>query len=487
MKPTVFVHRLKGAIFDGSASQWLIFITLGILLGVFAMSVSSLPTGWAFMLILGTLSVFAAMIVRNVRRMLLAVIILDIPFQLDTHFYYQDAAAALGALGGLSISVTTISLIALYFLWLSELQARVPSMPRHMLRMSLPLAAYLAFVSLSVIEARNITLSLFEIALLLQMFLLYVYIVGTVRTRQDILFIVSVLLISVVFEALVMIGLRFTGESFEFAGIFARIDRGTRVGGTVGSAINAAGYFCLILAPAFSILLTQAGRSHKGLAVLAFGLGVIGLVLTLSRGGWIAFFLSITGLCLLAWHRGWLSRSALITTAAVAVLLSLAFEVAIVTRLLGYDAGSAFSRVPLMKLAIRITMDNPVLGVGSNNFAVVMTDYAKFKSSGTWLYTVHNKYLLIAAEAGIGGLVTFIWFLFATLRRGWHCWKFEDRLLSPLALGFTVAIMGHMIHMLVDVFNSRPDVQLLWLVAGLITAMYSIAREETLNAGGGNS
>ena len=58
-----------------------------------------------------------------------------------------------------------------------------------------------------------------------------------------------------------------------------------------------------------------------------------------------------------------------------------------------------------------------------------------------------------------------------TIRRGWQCWKLQDRFLSPLALGFTAAIIGHMIHMYVDLFNGRPQVQLLWLIAGLVDAL----------------
>ena len=61
--------------------------------------------------------------------------------------------------------------------------------------------------------------------------------------------------------------------------------------------------------------------------------------------------------------------------------------------------------------------------------------------------------------------------------RGWQCSRLNDRFLSPLALGLTAAVAGQMGHMLIDVFNSRPQVQLLWLVAGLVTAMRNLASE----------
>src|SRR4051812_35875321 len=54
---------------------------------------------------------------EDVQKILLAIVILDIPFQLGTHFFYRDADAVSGALAGLSISATTIALLGLYLSW----------------------------------------------------------------------------------------------------------------------------------------------------------------------------------------------------------------------------------------------------------------------------------------------------------------------------------------------------------------------------------
>lgn len=91
-----------------------------------------------------------------------------------------------------------------------------------------------------------------------------------------------------------------------------------------------------------------------------------------------------------------------------------------------------------------------------------------------FLYAVHNKYLLVLTETGIGGLAAFLAFYIGIVRKGWHCWNFQDRLLSPLALGFAAGIVGHMVHMTVDVFRGRPTLQLVWLIAGLLVAMSRI-------------
>lgn len=457
--------------------QGLIVGGVGLALGLSTLGVSTLPAQWAPLFVLAILCPFVALVVGNVRRLLLAIILLDIPLQLDINLGYRKEVGELGAVGGLNVSVTTVALGVLYLLWLSERLARGRSQSQPVLRPSLPLVLYLAFAALSVVVARDATLSLFGLFLLLQMFLLYIYVASTVRTRADVLFIVTMLLVGLSLESIVMMGLQVTGQTFALAGVSSRIDAGpTATGasrnlGTLGSPNVAGGYLSLLLAPAIGLLLAPLGRWYQRLAMVAFGLGGVALILTQSRGGWIAFALSITILCVLAWHRGWLPLAVPSVFAVVVVLLSLFFHDLIAARLFGNDAGAAYSRIPLMKLAIRMIKDNPLLGVGANNFAVMIEQYATPEFAGQWLYTVHNRYLIIWAETGIGGLLAFVSFLVVTIRQGWQCWKLEDRLLAPLALGFTAAIIGHMAHMYVDVFNGRLPGQLLWLIAALITAL----------------
>ena len=188
--------------------------------------------------------------------------------------------------------------------------------------------------------------------------------------------------------------------------------------------------------------------------------------------GLVALALAVTVICLLVWSRRGFSLKTPIAVLLILGMLYLPFQSVISARLLGDDKGSAESRIPLMKLAFRIIEDNPVLGVGANNFTVVMDRYLTPEFRHSFLFAVHNKYLLVLSETGIIGLLAFLAFLLDALRKGWQCWALQDRLLSPLALGFAAGIAGHMVHMSVDVFRGRPTQQLLWLAAALLTAMH---------------
>jgi putative inorganic carbon (hco3(-)) transporter len=416
-----------------------------------------------------------------VPKILLAVVILDIPFEFGTHLYYRERDAALGALGGLSISVTTLALAGLYLSWFIRSYARKTSDASPSFYINLPLLLYLAITAVSVAVAQDASLSLFEVALLLEACLVYFYVANNVRTRQDVLFVVSLLLIGCLLESLAMIVLRFAGMPSTIWGIptHVRVDTDVkegfmRIGGTVGSPNFAAAYLSMSLASAASLLFTSLGRALNWLAMAVLGLGGVALIFTFSRGGWTALALSVTLICLLGWRRRGISLKTPIAVILILGMLYLPFHSVISGRLFGDDRGSAESRIPLMNLAFRIIGDNPVLGVGINNFTVVMDRYLTSDFREGWLFAVHNKYLLVLAETGIVGFLAFLAFLLDALRKGWQCWVHRDPLISPLALGFAAGIAGHMVHMTVDVFRGRPTQQLLWLLAGVLAAMHRI-------------
>lgn len=431
-------------------------------------------------LILALLSPLVALTTKTAQRVLLAVVILDIPLQFGTHLFFREQDEALGALGGLSISATTLALVGLYLSWLIRSFVNRNSGPQAV-SINWPLVTYFAITAFSIFVARDATLSVFEICLLLEACLVYLYLAGNVHTREDVVFVVSVLLAACLVESVVMIILRFTGMPSTIWGLPTHIhidsdpkESYMRIGGTVGSSNFAGAYVSISLACAASVLFTNLGRLYKLLAAMVLAFGSVALIFTFSRGAWLALLLSLALLCFFSWQRRGLLLKAPLAVLFLLTLLYLPFHSQISARLFGDDRGSAESRIPLMHLAFRIIEDHPLLGVGANNFTVVMGDYLTSEFREGFLFAVHNKYLLVLAETGIGGLAAFLGFFASTVRRGWQCWNFRDRLLSPLALGFAAGIVGHMVHMTVDVFRGRPTQQLVWLIAGLLAAMYRI-------------
>ncbi len=413
-----------------------------------------------------------------VRRFLLMVLLLDVPLQVGMHLWNREAAGEMGSLSGLNLSATTVALALLYLSsaieYLGSHDRRRPA-----LRYSLPLCVYVAIAVISSLFARDLSLSAFELFLFAQTLLLFLYVANWVRSGEDLLFVVNLLLAGFVIESLLMLWLAYRGSGFDLVGMSARLDVDMldgglpRVGGSVGGPNGAGAYLAVMLGVAAGVLMSGATLRNKLLAGCGFALGVMALLTTYSRGGWTATAVAVglVGFVTLRSRpqaRKWIAAAVIILCLALAIKHS-----AVSARLFSDDHDAAYSRVPLLTIAYRIIADHPILGVGANNYASVMDNYISGEFISGFVYTVHNRYLLIWAETGTLGLLAYLWFLLSTLRQGWRCWKVGDNLLSPIALGLTAALAGHMVHMNLEAFRGRPLTQLPWLLAALIAAMHA--------------
>lgn len=417
----------------------------------------------------------------TVERWILAIVMLELPIQIDAYLFFNEDIAQYAAIGGLNISVATFCLLGLYAIRLPELLLPSPDDRGRGWSASWPLLLYLAAAAASVLVAYDRTVAVFYLSLLIQNFLLFLYIVCFVRGRSDIVFTVGMLLLGLAVEGAIMIALRVYNESVELPLVNLRVDTefGSRVAGTIGSPVTASTYLSLLLPAALVLWATPVRRVYRLIAAGASILGTVALVLTLARGGMGTFALSAIVVCALCWRRGWVPTwvpLAIVVAIAAACVVN---AEALTTRLFGDDQGSAASRLPLNQLALNMISDHALMGVGANNCATaghIYSSTSQFRSE--WYSTIHNKYLLVWVETGIVGLLGFISFLALTLWRGWRGWQMRDRVLSPVALAFTVAILAQMVHMAVDIFNSRPQEQSLWIVAALLMSISSAGSRE---------
>ncbi len=446
---------------------------LALILAEYILRVLSMPGQWVPLLLLATLVFCATVVIGNTRKLLLVAILLGVPFSININLLYQDEMAALNAVGGLYISLTTVALFVLYALWVVDAIAKNESGARFLslVRSDASLTVYVAIVALSAIFAGDRTLGSFEAFRLIQFFLLYIYLRHAVRTRQDAKFVVTLLLVGMLVEAMVMLALPVVGDDVTIMSIRARIDGSGRVGGTIGGPNSAAAFMTLLIAPALGLLLSRVQRGYKLLGLACVFLGGAALVLTLSRGGWIGFGVSAGVFGFFALRRRWLPPITVVGLVVGAILVVLVFQDLILTRLTASDDGAAFARWPLMKIAAGMIADQPLLGVGANNFALNIGEYAVGPLAAEWLSTVHNRYLLLWAESGFFALLFYLAFLATTVRRAWRSYCRNDAALSPLALGLMAGVLGFMTHMSVDLLRSGPPAELFWIVAALIAVI----------------
>jgi O-antigen ligase len=237
----------------------------------------------------------------------------------------------------------------------------------------------------------------------------------------------------------------------------------------------------LLFVPVGSLLLTPASRGLKALALAAILLAAPAIVLTGTRGAVLTVGISSLLFAWFTWRRGWLPRRAVVLGLSLAILAAAPLAKLVWARVVQGDGGSAIARVHLSKIAVAIIQDHLLFGVGAGNCYRAMLPYAnsgEFRAE--WLYTIHSKFLLVWVETGLFGLLAFLSFLFTMLGKGWAAWHSDERLIAILSLAFAVTLLGQLPHMAMDVFNSRPQVQMLWCCAGIVAALYRMDGFATL-------
>jgi len=134
-------------------------------------------------------------------------------------------------------------------------------------------------------------------------------------------------------------------------------------------------------------------------------------------------------------------------------------------------------RPEIWSTAIEITTENPIFGVGVNQFQAESAQRGLIEE-GTPLENAHSVPLGLAAETGIVGLCAFLVFVVQLGLRAIRAMGVEDVLSRPLALGIAAALLAFLIQGLTA---SQLRTNLLagafFVFAGMITGLADRARE----------
>src|SRR3954463_15157614 len=124
----------------------------------------------------------AALNSQRLRRILLAITVLNIPFPVEVHLGFREEVGALGSVSGFQISLTTIALPLLYAPLLLNPRRYPPGDAQRHIQTSIPLFLYLLISVVSLTVAHDFTIGVYEIFVLFQMFLLYLYIANCITS-----------------------------------------------------------------------------------------------------------------------------------------------------------------------------------------------------------------------------------------------------------------------------------------------------------------
>ena len=238
-----------------------------------------------------------------------------------------------------------------------------------------------------------------------------------------------------------------------------------------------AGYVAPLITLAIGWALTTRRDYRQVLFGLAAALFVI-LVLTFSRGGLLSLAAALGTFMLMrfAQNRRLQGRNlSLILIGAGAAVGVIGITLFMIITLSPSRSSGDQVRVDMLRSAVAMTQDYPLLGVGPGIYGRAFRDYRSPELARDRLASAHNLYLNTSAETGLLGAIIGLGLGGLLVQCWWRTWKNAASDGERIRLEATIAaLIGVAVHSLVDVFTTTPLVVLfLVLIAYSITGIRS--------------
>jgi O-antigen ligase len=162
--------------------------------------------------------------------------------------------------------------------------------------------------------------------------------------------------------------------------------------------VGAAATYVVTILP---LLLLSVSFRRKSKDIMLVIIAVLGLLVTMSRTGLLSFGVAVLLLIILERRRLFsFIKPAFVISVPLGCLAYVWWGY--VSEILKYRTHIDFSRFALFRGAIELFAQNPVLGVGANNYSV-----ARFSLPNEYFHdaNIHNSWLTILVELGLVGLL----------------------------------------------------------------------------------
>lgn len=243
--------------------------------------------------------------------------------------------------------------------------------------------------------------------------------------------------------------------------------------------------FALILSLAPAMVLSFVGSRRRRLLMSPLPISIVaGLVFTLSRSGIIGAVVSLV--TLMAWRR--FRRTALLAVGALGIVVALNFntiyharEASLVRErlsTLNVQGVEVNPRIRIWEKTPSLIADHFWLGVGEGNYSLFSPRYGLLDIGGLHYDHAHDVFLTIAAETGLIGLASFLWFLYAVGRSAVRAVRSRGPT-HPFALGAGAALLGLLVTSIGEYPLRTNDIMaLVMFEVGVVVACERVAQRE---------
>jgi O-antigen ligase len=456
-------------------SEKLAPVVVGILLGTAVVAPTVVRQDWLALALAIIATGTVVILVRDLRKLLLIVLIADLPLGLD--IVLGQRPDHIGGPSGLFVSLMTITFVAAVVYFVIEMRRSQPLALYLHPTIALPAFVYLLATAVSAFQATEIWFSIAQVFLEAQFLLLFLVMVNLIRTWSDVRTVFTTVAALLLLESLLMIAQYYGGFEFSAFGIYTQASASevesaaARVSGTFSAPNLAATFLAASISMTLAGYLTNGRLVHRGLALFSFFAGIVALVMTQSRGGWIGTAIALSLLLVLALRRRSSAKVSLALLVGL-VILAIGFSGVIAERFAVEDTGSAVSRIYHSRLALNIIRDHLVTGVGANNqrYFLEDTNYRPPELAEARATAIHNTYLAIWVELGLVGFLAYLWLIAAG---GWRAVfayiRAKDEYTAIAMAGLIAALVAYAIQVLTEPLRPRR-LQVLWLILAFIAA-----------------
>lgn len=231
-----------------------------------------------------------------------------------------------------------------------------------------------------------------------------------------------------------------------------------------------AAWLLIIIPPAlFLSLIDLRGKiSRYAVAIFSFA-GLYILILAKARSAWIGFIIAISSLIVL------FKKYVIVLLCGMFIVMAVCF---IRTPEDIFGLSSAQDRAVMWSTGFKIFKEHPFIGNGVNTFFNKYKEARQDEWRGLKGSYAHNCYLQMAADIGIFGLASFLWFIVSIMISSVQFIKgHKDRFYPALILGLLVGVTAFLIHSFFDTnLYSLNLAGLFWMAAGLTVSVVNIAK-----------
>jgi O-antigen ligase len=381
------------------------------------------------------------------------------------------------ASGGASLSVPKLLGTLLVISWLAQLATRererdepVFSHPAFIYVLIL----YTGWTLISVVWAEQPGQVYATVSRLIPNAMLFLVVFTAVRKRDQALWVIGAFVVAALLSAAY--------------GLVTPTDPTTvedRLAGAGGNANETAASLVAAAMLAAGLAVTLRQSSLRLIAALGVPFCVLGVFLTVSRGGLVALAAALVA----AIFAGGRWRGPALAVGITVVLSTVLYFGVFAssdarTRVLAFEGGTG--RSDIWKVGWRMVKAEPIRGIGAGNFpnssvhfllapgAIRRDDFIVDEPK-----VAHNTYLEVLAEQGVIGLGLFLAIigfpLWCALKAAQVFTRAGDRQMEILCRALFVALVGILAS---DFFGSRQASKQLWLLMSLAPALLAIAHAE---------